>query len=91
MVNTVRVITSWMIFSSKRLNGPPDSLNPMRLAGTWKQYSKKANPHDSRITAISGQFLDIPDVCNFRCPYHANVMNTFEIISITIVIIPDFI
>jgi len=42
------------------------------LAGTAKQYSKKAIPQLTRITVISGADL------YFRCPYHANVMNTFD-------------
>ena len=37
--NTTSVITSCITFNCIRLNGPPFSLNPIRFAGTWKQYS----------------------------------------------------
>src|SRR5262245_47520912 len=48
---------------------------PMRLAGTCKQYSKKAIPQLTRIAAIRELCL------YFRCPYQANVMNTLDAIS----------
>src|SRR3712207_9485736 len=47
----------------------------MRLAGTANQYSTKAMPQLA-ITAIHRG-----EVLNFKCPYHAKVMNTFEAIS----------
>ena len=53
----------------------------MRLAGIIKQYSNKAIPHEKRITTISGQFDEMPIVCNFRCPYQANVIRMFETTS----------
>ena len=59
IVKTVRDITSWIIFSCMRLNGPPFSVNPILFAGTWAQYSKNATPHEKRMMAISGQFEDI--------------------------------
>ena len=34
---TTKVITSWITFNCATLNVPC----PIRLAGTWKQYSKK--------------------------------------------------
>ena len=42
-VNTTRVITSWITFSCIKLKGPPFPLNPIRLAGTWQEYSAKAS------------------------------------------------
>src|SRR5690606_20729172 len=50
---------------------------PKRLAGTCRQYSKKAIPQLARITTTSGVVL------NFRCPYQAKVMNRFEAVSNT--------
>ena len=54
----------------------------MRLAGTWKQYSKKAMPQLMRITASSGQ---CPPRKYRRCPYQAKVMNRLEMVSKTTV------
>ena len=58
---------------NKPFNRYPDSLQhelkaelakvpskPMRLAGTWQQYSKKAIPHEKAITPIRGQYLLTP-------------------------------
>ena len=42
----------------------------MRLAGTCKQYSKKAMPQLANTTIHSGDYL------KRRWPYHAKVMNT---------------
>lgn len=44
----------------------------MRFAGTIKQYSKNAIDQLARMTLGSGAPL------NFRCPYQAKVMKTFE-------------
>src|SRR5882672_10078740 len=52
--------------------------SPQRLAGTCNRYSKKAMPQLARITSNSGLFL------NFKCPYQAKVMKTFEQIRSTI-------
>ena len=41
-VKTESETTSWMTFSSQIENGPPNCDDPMRLAGTWKQYSNRA-------------------------------------------------
>ena len=41
-VKTESETTSWITFSSQIENGPPNSADPMRLAGTWKQYSNRA-------------------------------------------------
>jgi hypothetical protein len=48
------------------------------LAGTARQYSKKAMPQDASTTRISGRALKL------RWPYHANVMKTLEHTSRTI-------
>src|SRR5882762_2649062 len=57
------------------------SVEPMRFAGTWKTYSNNAMPQLARITIQSGLSL------NFKWPYHARFMNTFEIVSRMIVLI----
>lgn len=49
-VNTTRVITSCNTFSCHRLNGPPLPVNPILLAGTWKQYSKRQYPNWSGLS-----------------------------------------
>ena len=43
-VNTKSVITSWMIFNCTSVKGPPFPTKPIRLAGTMKEYSKRAIP-----------------------------------------------
>ena len=85
MVKMVREITSWITFSSIRLKGPPFPWKPIRLAGTVRQYSKKAMPQEKRMMRMSGQPVEIFISCSFRCPYQANVMNTFENTSISMV------
>src|SRR5215472_4839450 len=69
-----------MVFNCAGVN----SYDPMRFAGTWKQYSKKAMPQLTRITFHSASLR------NFRCPYHAIVMKTLEIVSNSIVRILKF-
>src|SRR5437667_4892258 len=54
---------------------------PMRLAGTWNRYSKKARAQLAAIAIQSGACL------TFRCPYHASVMKIFEMMSKIAVII----
>src|SRR5690349_3526671 len=49
----------------------------MRFAGTASQYSKNAMPQLT-ITAIQSAV-----VLNFRCPYQAKVMKTFDATSIS--------
>lgn len=68
--------------------GPPLSTKPMRLAGTWQQYSKKAIPHENAITPIIGHLADTPEVCNFKCPYQASVIKTLLNMSSIIVYNP---
>jgi hypothetical protein len=64
-----------MVLSCAVLN----SYEPMRFAGTWKQYSKKAIPQLTRITFQSAE------VRYFKWPYQANVMKIFEMVRRTIV------
>src|SRR5271165_2656974 len=69
-------MTSWMVLSCTTLN----SYEPMRLAGTWEQYSKNAISQLTRITLNSGS-------CRyFRWPYQATVMKMFEIVRSRIVL-----
>src|SRR5437762_556578 len=56
-----------------------NSYEPMRLAGTWKQYSKKAMPQLAKMTFQS------PSLRYLRWPYHAKVMKMLEIVSNKIV------
>ena len=52
-----------------------------RIAGTWAQYSNKAILHENRITPKRGQLSIHFISCNFKWPYQAKVMNTFETIN----------
>ena len=63
--NTDRVITSCNIFNWPISN----TVYPMRFAGTWSRYSKKAIPQLTKA-AINQGLLDR----FFRCPYHAKVI-----------------
>ena len=80
-VNTISVITSWITFNCINVKGPPFPLNPSRLAGTWHEYSARAISQENNITPYNGQLLITLVSCNFKCPYHANVMNIFETIN----------
>src|SRR5271168_4886616 len=60
-----------MVFSCAALN----SYEPMRLAGTWKQYSKNAMPQLARITFHNASLR------YFKWPYQAKVMKILEIVS----------
>src|SRR5882762_10755212 len=64
-----------MVLSCAVLN----SYEPIRLAGTWKQYSKKAMPQLTAMTFQSATFR------YFRWPYHANVIKIFEMVRRRIV------
>jgi len=55
------------------------------LAGTVRQYSKKAMPQEKRMTRISGQPVEIFISCSFRCPYQAKVIKMLEHTSIRMV------
>jgi hypothetical protein len=48
---------------------------PILLAGTCRQYSKKAMPHEMRMTATSAVDL------NFRWPYQVKAMKMLEAMS----------
>ena len=71
---TMSDTTSWITLSWTSVKGPPLSIKPIRLAGTWQQYSKKAMHHENAMTPISGQLLLTPVCWSFRCPYQARVM-----------------
>src|SRR5882724_333897 len=60
-----------MVFSCAAEN----SYDPMRFAGTWKQYSKKAIPQLTKITFHKASLR------YFKCPYQANVMKTLETVN----------
>jgi len=77
-IKTVRVITSCMTFSCQRLKGPPFSLNPILLAGTWKAYSKRAIDQLINIILTNPRLLAHFIWLNFKCPYQANVIKVFE-------------
>lgn len=68
-----------MTFNCTRVKGPPFILNPIRLAGTRKQYSKKAIPHERSIIPISGHPVVIFISSSFRWPYHAKVIKMFDV------------
>src|SRR5579863_1404837 len=56
-----------------------NSYEPIRFAGTWKQYSKKAMPQLARMTFHSASLRYL------RWPYQAKVIKIFETVSRTIV------
>src|SRR5579863_1599045 len=62
---------SCMILSWNREKCP----YPIRFAGTWKTYSKKAIPQLARIASGRADFVFL------RWPYHAIVIKIFEIVS----------
>lgn len=74
--NTNSVITSCIIFSCGNDSCP----KPMRLAGTWIRYSKNAILQLARTAIKSGLCPRL-----LRCPYHANVIKTFDATSNKIV------
>ena len=90
-VNTTRVIHSCITFSWTKEYGPPLPSKPIRLAGIINTYSTRAMPQLISITAYRGQLLDTPLDWSLRCPYHARVINTLEIISRITVTIAGFI
>src|ERR1700730_17466152 len=51
-----------------------NSYEPMRFAGTWKQYSKNAIPQLARMTFHSGSLRYL------RWPYQAKVIKIFDTI-----------
>ena len=80
-VKTQIDITSCNTFNCIRENGPPMICEPIRLAGIMKKYSNKAMPQLKRMIRISGQSVEIFISCNFRLPYHAKVIKTFDTTS----------
>ena len=81
MEKTVMEMTSWITFSWTNEKGPPVICEPIRLAGIMKQYSIKAIPQLNRMIRYRGQSVEIFISWSFKLPYHANVINTFEIIK----------
>lgn len=73
---TISETHSWITFNCMSEKGPPSPWKPIRLAGTWQQYSKKAMHHEKTMTPISGQWLLMCACCSFRWPYQANVIKT---------------
>ena len=57
---------------------------PHRFAGTWKQYSRNAISQLATMTFHSAAFS------NFKCPYHAIVMNKLEAMSKAVVMRAGF-
>lgn len=78
-------MTSWMTFSCMSEKGPPLPVKPILLAGTCREYSKKAIAHENTMTPMSGQLLEMFICCNFKWPYHAKVMKMFDPIRSNIV------
>ena len=56
-------------------------MNPMRLAGTMKQYSISAMPQLKRMTKGSDSLLNQAVLCSFMWLYHAKVIKTLEQIN----------
>src|SRR2546423_15603726 len=65
-------MASWVIL---RCEAEKPALLPMRLAGTWKQYSTKAMSQLTRIASPMAERL------KRRWPYQAKVMKTLETVS----------
>ena len=85
-VNTVSDITSWIILSCMILNGPPLPSKPIRLAGTWHEYSGSASSHDNRMMTYSGVLsVNTLTCCSLRCPYQAKVIKMLDTTSRPIV------
>ncbi len=71
-------MTSCITFNCISEKGPPFPWKPILLAGTWKQYSKKAIAQlistIAAIPSVSNHFISL----NFRWPYQAKVIKVFE-------------
>lgn len=78
IIKTVSVITSCITLSWTNENGPPLPWKPIRLAGTWKQYSNSAIPQLKSITPINEILLNHGYWTSFKCPYQASVINMLE-------------
>lgn len=71
---TTNVITSCSTFNWIRLNGPPCSLYPILLAGTWNIYSNSAMPQLISIMDTSPSLLNHFHSENLRWPYQAMII-----------------
>ena len=87
-IKTISVIASCIVFSCTRLNGPPSPLKPIRFAGTWNKYSKKAIPQLMRMIEKRPRFWLHDISLNFRWPYHAQVINILEMTKKITVVSP---
>ena len=60
----------------------PLSRNPMRLAGTWKQYSNKAKNQLNKMTPNSGKWSNQLNCWRiFKWPYQAHVIKMLDTIN----------
>ena len=75
-VNTVKDMTSCITFSCISVKGPPFPVKPALLAGTMRQYSKKAMHHEKAMTPMRGHDVEIFICWSFRWPYQASVIKT---------------
>ena len=50
----------WIALLCINENGPPLPKKPIRLAGTWQEYSAKAITQENSTTAVSYTHLKIP-------------------------------
>src|SRR5688500_871916 len=78
---TASVMISCVTLSWPRVK--PSTCSPMRLAGTWKQYSKNAIPQLSSTTAQTAACFPLGN--HFRCPDQAKVMKMLEMVRRTTV------
>ncbi len=70
-----------MSFSCHMLKGPPLIELPSLLAGTIRQYSKKAMPQLMRIAVSNPEFLRKEISLYRRWPYQAMVINVLDAAS----------
>jgi hypothetical protein len=68
-------------FEFEQIERSPVTTYPIRLAGTWKMYSKNASPQLIRMTASKPRCCKAGIFLNWRWPYQAKVMNTFDRMS----------
>lgn len=67
-VKTESETTSWMTFSSQIENGPPNCDDPMRLAGTWKQYSNQGDAPAEQYDSQHAEAFDLGFECDVAVP-----------------------
>jgi hypothetical protein len=70
------------------LKGPPFPENPILFAGICAAYSNKAILQLNKITPAKLRPENQVYCLNFKCPYQAMVMNTFDTIKSAMVTIP---